>query len=233
MGAGEHAPRNAPLAGSRLAVALRSGHVPARRGVASRRWVMSTTTYVFTSPACWFLADQAELPAAVAGLACRLPRLAESRSKSVRRSGSWPAGRSPWAQWLPGESGTAIPPADVRTSNGTDAGASLPGTVDSTVSPWDHRSSFALLSATSCSKYPSGCGLALSAAFFIWSRLIRSCPKSGRNSVPPSIVSAGRIAFMSAPVEPLTRSCGSSAQILYRRTANSRRALVSLLARAI
>ena len=40
------ASRNAPLAGFRLAVAPRSGHVLARRDVTSRRWVMSRTTQV-------------------------------------------------------------------------------------------------------------------------------------------------------------------------------------------
>jgi len=38
MGAREQAPRNAPLADIRLAVAPRSGRIPARRDTASRRW---------------------------------------------------------------------------------------------------------------------------------------------------------------------------------------------------
>ena len=43
----QHASRNAPLAGFRLAVAPGSDHVPARQGVASRRWVMSKPVPVY------------------------------------------------------------------------------------------------------------------------------------------------------------------------------------------
>jgi hypothetical protein len=43
---GEHASRNAPLVGFREVVALRCDRVLARRGVASRRWVMSRMTHV-------------------------------------------------------------------------------------------------------------------------------------------------------------------------------------------
>jgi hypothetical protein len=75
VGAGERASRNAPLAGFRLAVAPGSDHVPARQGVASRRWVMSTTTHV--SPVSGVparLADPAKVSVSVAGVSRRLPR---------------------------------------------------------------------------------------------------------------------------------------------------------------
>ena len=75
LGAPGRASRNAPLAGFRLAVAPRSGRVPAGRDVASRRWVMSHTTGVFHIsgvPAC--LADQDTSPVAVSGPPLRLPR---------------------------------------------------------------------------------------------------------------------------------------------------------------
>jgi hypothetical protein len=52
IGAGEQAPRNAPLVGFRPAVALRCGHVLARRDLAIRRWVMSHTTPVSAVSGC-------------------------------------------------------------------------------------------------------------------------------------------------------------------------------------
>ena len=65
----EQAPRNAALTGIRLAAAPRSGHLPARRGVASRRWVMSTTTLVSpVSSVPERLADQAKALLSVVGL---------------------------------------------------------------------------------------------------------------------------------------------------------------------